>query len=440
MPACLAEGLYPIVVRHYAGYNVVVVENARLPYTSAELTGRTNIRYRPDNHSPVAVRASSGSRITVFEENGDFTRVRNEDGLLGWVPTSSIRNESVSDSHAEILDRDTILADFVNYTVPRPPNRLAGQPVVMAWDHVGEQTANYARMQVSLYGNLNVIAPTWFSLDGANISSLGSLEYVQWAHAQSVQVWPTFEVSPGNIRPFLTDRAVRQRAINQLVNFVDELSLDGINIDFEPIGSAEGPYFIQFLRELALRLRMRNVVLSVNAAAHESAFYRRELLAYTVDFVILLAQDEHGQDAESSGPVASLPFVQRSIENLLAYVPHEQLVLGLPFYNRIWREVVGNNTPQTRQTRHFGTAYTREWFEYNGASWEWLPEIGSYYGRFADLEDDEIVHYRVWLECERSMSEKLQIFRAHDLAGVAVWNRNFRHNEELWEVMKRFFP
>jgi len=96
MPACLAEGLYPIIVRHYATSNIVVVENAMRPYTTAELTGRTNIRFHPDNRSPVAARASSGSRVTVYDEseNGDFTRVRDEDGLLGWVPSSSIGAKS----------------------------------------------------------------------------------------------------------------------------------------------------------------------------------------------------------------------------------------------------------------------------------------------------------------------------------------------------------
>jgi len=113
--------------------------------------------------------------------------------------------------------------------------------------------------------------------------------------------------------------------------------------------------------------------------------------------------------------------------------------LGLPFYNRIWREVIGNNTVETRTRRYHGTSYTREWFEYNGVVWEWLPEIGKYYGEFATLEEDEAVMYRVWLEDERSMELKLQQFRGYNLAGVSVWNRNFRHNEGLWELMYNHF-
>ena len=441
MPACLAQRLYPITVEYNAYNNIVVIESLERTYTRAELTSRTDIRHHPDNRSPVVARVPSGSGVTVFDESegGGFTRVRSEDGLIGWVPTSSI-GEQTTGYNYEAMQRETLLDDFVNSHTRRPSMWPHGQPVILAWDDISEPAVNYARIEAPLYDGINVLAPTWFRLDSiaTGVTSVGSREYTRWAQAEGVQVWPTFEVSIGQTRAFLTDRAVRQRVINQLVNLVDELNLDGLNIDFKPTSPDEGPYFIQFLRELSLRLGMRRVVLSVNEAAQETMFYRRELLAYSVDFVILMAKDEHGPNAAYSGPVASLPFVQMYVDNLLTYVSHEQIVLGLPFYNRVWREVIGDNTPETRQIRHFGTAYTREWFEYNNAVWEWLPSIGSYYGRFAEQEGDEIVYYRVWLECGRSIGEKLQVLQNYNLAGAAVWNRNFRHNEELWEAVEAF--
>jgi len=446
MPACLAEGLYPIIVTHSTDYNIVVVEDAVIRYTRGSLTSRTNIlRYQPNNNSPIAARVPSGSSITIFEEceNGNFTRVRTDDGILGWVRTSSIGNYRFEYSRYYILnhDRNLLLDDFVNYATRRQAVWPAGRPVMMAWDDINDRAVNYARMEAPLYDGINVIAPTWFRLDDAagGVTSIGSRSYTAWANAEGVQVWPSFEVAFGQIGAFLTNRAARERVINQLVGFVREYDIDGINIDFVPTNAAQGPYYIQFLRELSLRLGMHRVVLSANAAARETAFYSRELLAYAVDFVILMAHDEHGPHAEYSGPVASLPFVQRYVDILLTYVPHAQLVLGLPFYNRVWREIIGDNTPETRQVRHLGTAYTREWFEYNNAVWEWMPEIGSYYGRFAAQEGDEIVYYRVWLECGRSLGEKLRIFRENDLGGVAVWNRNFRYNDELWEVIGGVF-
>ena len=442
IPAGIAEALYPVIVRHYEAYNLVVAESAALPRTTAELTQRTDIRFREISSSPIAVRrAPAGSVVTVFEEIEGFTRVRTEDGILGWAPTSSI-GETTTVSPINTLVRETLLGGFILNTITLPPNWPAGKPVIMAWDSISGQAVNYARMQVPLYDSLNVVAPTWFGLntETMNLTSLACREYAGWANASEVQVWPTFEIPAGNVRAFLTNRAARQRVIGQLVGYVDELSLGGINIDFAPHSYMEGPYFIQFLRELAPPLRARGAVLTVNAMDHESAFYERGLIAYTVDFVIIMALDEHNRDSDISGPVASLSFVRNNIEAMLEYIPREQLVLALPFYNRVWRELIVDNTPETRRILHFGTGYTREWFDYHDVEWEWLPDIGSYFGGFSVLEGDEMVWYSVWLECARSLDEKLLLFQRYNLAGVAAWDRSFRYNEELWEVKGRNFP
>ena len=448
LPANLAEALYPLTARHYTAYNLVVIENAAVPRTTAQLTMRTDIRYNHNRNATIAVQAPAGTIVTLFDQYGDFTRVRNEDGLLGWALTESI-GERVTAIPLDTLERETLLSDFVVNTVHYPPNWPAGRPVVMAWDVTYVQAANAARMDVPMHESLNVISPMWFRLDEETmtITSLACRDYVEWAQAQGVQVWPyVFDVFYNHSRAILTSREARQRVIDQLLHYVDELGLDGINIGFEHIAPPVGPYLIQFLRELAPPMRQRGAVLSKNVLVPRpyTRFYRRDLMAFTVDFIIVMAYDEHWHSAPTSGPVASLPFVQRGIEDSLALVPREQLVLGLPFYNRIWREVINDNTPQTRTRRYHGTSYTREWFEYNfeltGREWQWLPETGKYFGAFPALEDGVMVEYLVWLECERSIELKLELFRGYELAGVSVWNRNFRHNEGLWEVIGRYFP
>jgi len=316
----------------------------------------------------------------------------------------------------------------------------------MAWDSVYTQAANAGRMEVPIHESLNVIAPMWFRLDAETmgLTSLANREYVEWARAQGVQVWPyVFDVSAANARAILTDREARRRVIDTLLHYVDELGLDGINIGFEHVTQAVNPYLMQFLRELGPGLRERGVVFSKNVLVPMyTRYYRRDLMAYFIDFIVVMAYDEHWLRAPTSGPVASIPFVQRGIEDMLGEVPANQVILGLPFYNRIWREVIGDNTPETRTVQHFGTNYTRARFEYNfpeGTGWEWLPEIGKYYGEYAASEDGEMVMYRVWLECERSIELKLQLFWGYNLAGVSVWNRNFRNNEGLWELMGEHF-
>jgi spore germination protein YaaH len=241
-------------------------------------------------------------------------------------------------------------------------------------------------------------------------------------------------------RAILMSRDARRTVINQLIYYVDTYNLDGINIDIEHLRNAEeGPYKIQFLRELAIPMRERGVVLSaaVKIPAPWTMFYRRDLIALTMDFVMVMTYDQHYQASAVSGPVAGLDWVGQSLAATLQEVPAQQLLMGLPFYNRIWRETARGEGPPT--VRNVTMDYARQFFEERGVEWEWDPETGSYYGEVGDIEDGEAVVYRVWLEDERSIEMKMQLYVAHNLAGVAGWRRGFE-NEAIWDILRRHFP
>jgi len=223
------------------------------------------------------------------------------------------------------------------------------------------------------------------------------------------------------------------------------LNLDGINIDFENLLRAdEGPYKIQFLRELAIPLRERGVTLSaaVKVPIPSTAFYRRDLIAKTVDFVMVMAYDEYWSTSPEAGPNASLPWVQNAIENMLSHsepeqaIPPDRIILGLPFYNRIWRSVV--STGEVSHHQAIGTNSTRAFFAERNGEFVWNSDLGSYAGEASAFENGETVIFRVWLECARSMQEKMNVFDENNLAGVAIWNRLFSI-DEFWEVIEKYF-
>ena len=442
IPASLAEALYPVTASHYDTYNMIVIKRVDAPQTTAYLTRRADIRHSPSRNSPIATRAQAGSMVTVFEEseNGDFTRILDENGLPGWVATSSL-SETITTVPQEDLDRPMLLDGFVeNNTLPPSVRR---QPVVIAWDFVDCEHGNAALMDVELHESVNVLSPTWLVIDAEGVTGIPSdywWDYLSWARGHGVEVWPNVIDSP-NSSAFLTSFESRQDVMTSLLWRIEHFSLNGVNIGFEHVSPERWPYLVQFIRELSVELRRMGVTLSINipVPCENTDFMRRDLLAQSVDFIVVMAYEEHWPGAPDSGPVASEPFVRRAIEESLEDIPAGRLILGIPFYNRIWREIVIDNTPETRTYRHHGTAYTREWFEYNGVEWEWLPQYGKYYGQFAALEGDEAVIYKAWLECERSIGIKLDMYREFNLAGVAVWNRNFRHNEGLWEVMGEYF-
>ena len=441
IPADVVSALYPLVIEYRPTYNIVVVTRASVPQTFATVAVTSvDVRHWGNDRAPIATQIYLGDEVAVFPSDDTppgFVLIRTGDGLLGYVFVNEIEGR-VTDTIS--MSASPILSERIENTVHHPPAWPEGKSINMVWESVYSRDANWIHMESPLPPELNVVSPQWFRLDpeGTHINSVATREYVDWAHAQGVQVWPlVFDVDNARVSRFLPDRDARAHVVNQLVHYVDLLNLDGINIDFEHLSAPQGLYKIQFLRELAIPLRERGVVLSaaVKVPIPATMFYRRDLIGLTVDFVMVMTFDEHWSTSPVAGPVASMNWVNNGITNMLREVPADRLVMGLPFYNRIWREVVLDDDYLSQ--RSVGMRAARNFFEERDVEWEWDAEVGSYFGEVAVFEDSQTVIYRVWLEDVRSINTKMQIFVAHDLAGVAGWRRGLEE-PEVWTTIAHF--
>ena len=58
--------------------------------------------------------------------------------------------------------------------------------------------------------------------------------------------------------------SVRKKLIASLMEEVQNLGLDGLNLDIEGIKSSAGPQYVQFIRELSVACRNAGIILSVD--------------------------------------------------------------------------------------------------------------------------------------------------------------------------------
>jgi len=440
LPSCLVEGLYPLFITFAPEYNIVTITDGSHGHQLGEISSAgADVRHRADFRAPIATQLEQGDMVYVFTIDEQVARVRTHTGIIGYIMTPDIAPAGST----QILRpgvRDTVLQGFIDNFTPRPP-RWDGGAINLVWEQSTNQTANANRMQVPFHDSLTVVSPTWFQLDRdiMGMTSAASREYVNWAHEQGVLVWPkVFDLNNATVRDVLTSRPARRTVVNQLVAYIRYYNLDGININFEHLASPQGPYKIQFLRELSVATQHLDVVLSaaVLVPMEWSRFYRRDLIALTLDFVMAMTYDEHWNTSPVAGPVASLPWVQQGIDNMLLQMPAAQLFMGLPFYNRVWREVVLGDTPP--RALNWSMDYTRAFFDERDVDWVWDAEIGSYYAYFLVVEEGATIRYRVWLENERSIAAKMQVFAAYDLAGIGGWRR-LQESAGIWEVIGRHF-
>jgi spore germination protein YaaH len=151
---------------------------------------------------------------------------------------------------------------------------------------------------------------------------------------------------PGKNRQFYTEPEAQARWIEVLVDLVDELGLDGVNVDVERLPVEyilDFGSFVGRLRE-ALRARMPDAQVSVATQANElGAGMAAAAAANGADRIFLMGYDYHwaGSGPGASAPIDRLDGEPRDLVwSLDLYgalgVPVERTILGLPLYGMTW--------------------------------------------------------------------------------------------------------
>lgn len=367
----------------------------------------------------------AGSRLLAYDRVGNWFLVRAPEGLVGYVPTGAVRTTGV-------------------YRVPRPsrppPVRAAG-PVCLVWEHVLRPAQPDPASLAPLPG-VNVVSPTWLCLADADgtLSSRCAVEYIRWAHSRGYAVWVLVgnDFDPDLTRKVLQDAQARQRLVRQLLVYCRLFALDGINVDFENVYPSEKVAFVNFVEELSRLARAEGVTVSVDVTVKSSSptwslFLDRKSLARHADYLALMVYDEHYAGSPRAGSVASLPWVERGIRGLLEEVPAEKLLLGIPFYTRLWKEEREPDGQLKVTSRALGMEEAESILGEKGISPRYDPATGQDYAEWREGG----ATWRVWLENERSLAARLRLASDYGLAGVAAWRRGFE-KPAVWELIRSY--
>ncbi len=383
----------------------------------------TEVRELGGTKSPVLTETSKNDPVTVLEEMDDWTKVCTDDGFVGYV-----KNNTLGSTQS--------LAYTSNFTEPEFEHIVEDGTICLAWHQVTNQSANDLVSSVleSTKG-INVISPTWFYLNdnAGGIASLASHDYVEYCHERGIEVWAlisNLENPEVDTTAVLNTTSTRDALIDNLMSEAAAYGVDGINIDFESLEGEAGTGFLEFIRELSLRCESNDMVLSIDnyPPAAYNAFYSRSEQAVFADYVVLMAYDEH-YNGSDEGSVASINFVRQSVADTLTEVPADQLILGIPFYTRLW-QLTSTAEGYDISSEALGMSDASSRLSENGASPVWLEEAGQYY---ADYEANGST-YEVWLEDETSIDLKLQVMQSNDLAGMAFWKLGYE-TSSVWDTI-----
>ncbi len=409
---------------YYNDPNRVVIRNEWDGVEQATVQSDTaQVRQKGGIKSLILADVQKGDTLLYLENLDNWCKVMTADGYTGYIQTEDI-------SEPEAIEARTAKKDSYERIT-------RDHKINLVWHQSTSTESNdaMAEMTAEMTG-VNVISPTWFSVtdETGTISSLASADYVKLAHEAGREVWGLID-NFNEAFDETTDLAyasVRSRIIEQLLAEAASCGMDGINVDFENLKEAGIPHYLQFLRELTSAAHAQNLVVSVDTPVPQAytMYYQRGEQARFVDYMIVMAYDEHFAGSEEAGSVSSLPFVQQAVEEMTRVMPADQVICGIPFYTRVWTEKFGQSAITSEV---LGMDGAKNYAKENQMTETWDASLGQ---NVATVETSD-ARYTIWMEDEQSMEEKLKVIQSADLAGVAEWKLGFEC-ADVWSLISEY--
>lgn len=409
---------------YYSDPNRVVIRNEWDGVEQATVQSDTaQVRQKGGIKSLILADVQKGDTLLYLENLDNWCKVMTADGYTGYIQTEDI-------SEPEAIEARTAKKDSYERIT-------RDHKINLVWHQSTSTESNdaMAEMTAEMTG-VNVISPTWFSVtdETGTISSLASADYVKLAHDAGREVWGLID-NFNEAFDETTDLAyasVRSRIIEQLLAEAASCGMDGINVDFENLKEAGIPHYLQFLRELTSAAHTQNLVVSVDTPVPQAytMYYQRGEQARFVDYMIVMAYDEHFAGSEEAGSVSSLPFVQQAVEEMTRVMPADQVICGIPFYTRVWTEKFGQSAITSEV---LGMDGAKNYAKENQMTETWDASLGQ---NVATVETSD-ARYTIWMEDEQSMEEKLKVIQSADLAGVAEWKLGFER-ADVWSLISEY--
>ncbi|MCZ8523439.1 MULTISPECIES: glycosyl hydrolase family 18 protein [Paenibacillus] len=298
----------------------------------------------------------------------------------------------------------------------------------------GSSTSSYITQVERSQGALDRVSPSFIDIeaDGTLKWADGIESFTKTMHQKQIKVVPFLSNHWGREAGRLA-LANREALAQEIADNIVSTGLDGINVDIENVTDEDREAFTDLVRLLREKLPKDKEV-SVAAAANPNGWtqgwhgsYDMKALAEYADYILLMAYDESYEGEETAGPVASLPWVEKSVQEALKSVPADKLLLGIPFYGRLWSEDgtirglgISNRKVEQLTAAHNGSVIYDTDTDSPVMNFT-LPE-GSAPATVSYKELPAGQSYTVWYENEESIKAKLKLVSKYNLKGSGAWS------------------
>lgn len=422
IPITELEDVYGIEIKYLPDSKVLTVDSTSKEQKKAIITKNVAVKSSTKFIAKTIDRVKKGSYVIVVSEDKGYTKIRTENGKVGYVKSNKIANT--------VVVREEM----------QETKQITGK-VNLVWDYYSEVASAPDRTGVTMDG-VNVVSPAFFHLNTngeltENVGQAG-VTYIEWAHSNGYKVWPMVQNAGDGMlnvtSNIMNDYNKRQNLINKIVDYCVKYKLDGINVDFENMKQEDKDMYSRFIIELTPRLKDMGVVVSVDVTAPDgsetwSMCFDRNVIGDVADYIIFMAYDQYGTSSNKSGTTAGYDWVNVSLNKFLKTeeIKNDKIILAIPLYTRLWTEdSSGNVVKQTTVSlKNIDKVIPSD------VQKTWDDNLKQYYVEYQDGSYTK----KMWIEDEKSLKEKISLIKNNNLAGVASWEKGME-TDNFWTFLK----
>ena len=399
---------------------ILLLDSLERRLVKANVSKSCNVKYKDTTFSKNVDSLKKGDLVVCVEKLEDnWSKIRTKSGEIGYIKTKLLQNEINVREDVKIPERT--------------------EKINLVWDYYSEYASAPDRRGTSIDG-VNVVSPAFFSIvsegDGKINTNIGDngIAYLKWAKDNNYEVWPMFSNNSykDTTSKILNSYELRTKVINEIVRLAVQYNLDGINIDFENMNTSDKDVFSRFIIELKPKLKEVGICLSVDVTAPDggsnwSNCYDRNVIGDVADYIVFMAYDQYGISAKDPGTTAGFNWVETSLKKFIdrEKIDSNKIILGIPFYTRLWEETNGKATSKTVNMKSVDSVLP------SNIEKQWNDELKQYYVEYT--KEGKI--YKMWIEDETSLKHKISLVKQYNLAGVASWEKD-REKDNMWNIIK----
>lgn len=422
LPIREMSDVYDIEIKYIEETDTVTMDSLDREQIKAAISKNVSVKDYARTLSRTVDKIKKGDMVIVISENNEgWTKIRTENGKIGFVKTKLLVNQIT-----------------VREKIEEKP-QIDGK-INMFWDYYSEYAKAPDRKGESIEG-VNVVSPAFFYIDSdgnfkENVGASGK-KYMEWAHGNGYKVWPMVQNAEAGIKVtsnILNNYEKRQEIIEKIVDVCVKYKLDGINIDFENMYEKDKEVFSRFVIELVPRMKEIGIVTSVDLTAPDGApnwslCYDRTVLGNVADYLAFMAYDQYGTSSTKAGTTAGYNWIETNLVKFLETyeVDSEKIILGIPFYTRIWTETA-DGTVSSKVVNMKDVENNIP----DGIEKVWDDKLKQYYVEYKSKSTTK----KMWIEDLESIKAKVSLVSKYNLAGVAAWEKD-RELEATWKIINQ---